>query len=181
MRALLTRSCPLLIQLNVLLTLLLWCGQSWGLNLRVESVAGVYIGEELLLLQQRIGQPEKRSPELYDQQDRCKVQVLFYERIGVEVEVCERDGVRRVRSLRATDDSVAKTSYQCRVGDSVAKLRAAYPMLSDTGGGVWSIEDRQHQITLSFFIEDEHIVEISLMRHPGANGGTRLQRRRAYR
>ena len=149
-------------------------------NLHTEAIAGIYVGEELALLQERIGRPRRRSKVLYDSSDRCQVQVLFYERIGVEVEVCKRRGEWTVRSLRLTEDSAAKTSSLCQLGDTLVRAREIYPSLMDVGGGIWAIEDRTHNLALQLLVEDGHVVEITLIRPPGEPRG-RILRRSGYR
>ena len=149
-------------------------------NLHTEAIAGIYVGEELALLQERIGRPRRRSKVLYDSSDHCQVQVLFYERIGVEVEVCKRRGEWTVRSLRLTEDSAAKTSSLCQLGDTLVRAREIYPSLMDVGGGIWAIEDRTHNLALQLLVEDGHVVEITLIRPPGEPRG-RILRRSGYR
>lgn len=165
-----------------LIFLLCGVGLSWvqARNLHTEAVAGIYVGEELSLLQERIGRPRRSSRVLYDSSDRCQVQVLFYEQRGVEVEVCKRRGEWTVRSLRLTEDSAAKTSSHCQLGDTLARAREIYPTLADVGGGIWALEDRAHNLALQLLIEDGHVVEITLIRPPGAPRG-RIIRRSGYR
>ena len=149
-------------------------------NLHTEAIAGIYIGEELGLLQERIGQPQRRSQILYDPSDRCRVQVLFYLQLGVEVGVCKRRGEWKVRSLRLTEDSAAKTSSLCQLGDTLVRAREIYPGLRSSGGGVWMTEDTLHNIVLQLLIEDERVIEVNLIRPPGEPQG-RIRRRSGYR
>ena len=155
---------------------------SFAANLANESIAGIHLGENATLLLRRLGRPQKKSKVLFDHMDNCEVQILFYEKIGVEIGICRRNGVSHVRSLRMSEVSGARTTYQRKVGDREAQIHSAYPEAVSLGGGVWSLEDLRRGISMLFFIEDGVISEISLIRHPAAaQQNSRITRRLAYR
>ena len=167
--------------LQLIAALLLMVGSAAAADLARASLAGIQLGEGVEEVIERLGEPELRSRRLYDERDRCSVQILFYEARGVEVAVCTRRGEGRVRSLRAIEGSSAKNERRIGVGDSLRALQRRYPRLRQADEGLYSLEDEARNRTMLFRIERQRITEVVLLRHPEQDRRGRLARRSAYR
>jgi len=152
-----------------------------GADLRQASLAGIQLGEAADELIERLGEPELRSRTLYDERDRCSVQILFYEDRGIEVAICTRRGQGIVRSLRTVNGSSAKSDRRIGVGDSIRSLQQRYPRLRNTDNGLYTLEDDAQNMTMLFRIERQRVSEVVLLRHPKQDRRGRLARRIGYR
>ena len=161
--------------------LLLAISSAAAADLARASLAGIQLGEGVEEVIERLGEPELRSRRLYDERDRCSVQILFFETHGVEVAVCTRRGEGRVRSLRTIEGSSAKNERRIGVGDNIRALQRRYPQLRQADEGLYSLEDVARNRTMLFRIERQRIVEVVLLRHPEQDRRGRLARRIGYR
>ena len=57
-----------------------------------------------------LGKAKDTSKELYDKNARCWVKIHFYEKAGVELEVCRMGRNYNIRSVRSVKSEIAKTS-----------------------------------------------------------------------
>ena len=167
--------------LTFVAALFLMIGSSAAADLARASLAGIQLGEGVEELIERLGEPELRSRKLYDERDRCSVQILFYEVRGVEVAVCTRRGEGRVRSLRTIEGSSAKSERRVGVGDSLRALQRRYSQLRQADEGLYSLEDMVRNRTMLFRVERQRIIEVVLLRHPEQDRRGRLARRIGYR
>ena len=167
--------------LNIIAALLLMVGSAAAADLTRASLAGIQLGEGVEELIERLGEPELRSRKLYDERDRCSVQILFYEARGVEVAICTRRGEGRVRSLRTIEGSSAKNERRIGVGDNLRALQRRYSQLRQIDEGLYSLEDELRNRTMLFRTERQRIIEVVLLRHPEQDRRSRLARRVGYR
>ena len=134
---------------------------SFAEDLSRETLGEVRVGVPFTNILRAFGSPVKSSKALADAQRGCTAQVHYYEKRGVEVEVCGSGRSALVSSVRVVKDKTPVTGRGIRVGDSLEKIIARYGNARKTSGAV-VIEDRAIGVTLRFLLESGRVYEISL-------------------
>ena len=129
-------------------------------DLARETLGEVRVGVPFMNILRAFGAPVRSSKALQDAQRGCTAQVHFYDKRGVEVEVCGQGKSALVSSVRVVKNPTAVTGKGVRVGDTVEKILARYSGAKQMSDAV-VVEDPALGVTLRFLLEGGRVFEIN--------------------
>ena len=149
-------------------------------SLAREKLGGVSIDTSLAYVIQDLGKADHKSKELYDEYAHCWVRVHYFEKAGIEVEVCRAGRNYNVRSVRAVKSEIARTSKGLGVGSTSSAIVRSYHNARVIENHTIVVEDRVRGIVLQFLLENKKVYEVNLYRDESLISKPKVRTARRY-
>jgi hypothetical protein len=146
-----------------------------------ETLGTVSVDTSLAHAMKILGKANDTSKEFYDKIAKCWVKVHFYDKAGVELEVCRSGRNYNIRSVRSVKSEIAKTSKGQGVGSDSQHIIQAYNNAKVIEDYAIVVEDKVRGIVLRFLLEDRKVYEVNLYKDKTIMARYSLRRNRLRR
>ena len=167
--------------ISLSLIILVSVSPGYSQSLVHETLGTVSVDTSLAHAIKILGKAKDTSKEFYDKSAKCWVKVHFYEKAGVELEVCRTGRNYNIRSVRSVKSEIAKTSRGQGVGSYSKHIVQAYNNAKVIEGHTILVEDKVRGIVLRFLLEDRKVYEVNLYKDQTIMARNTLRRNRLRR
>ena len=132
-------------------------------DLSLESLGGVQIGAKYEQVKSRLGKARSMTKPMTDFKNKCEKRVLYYD-TDLEVELCSKNNIDVVHSLRVIKNNAVSTAKGARTGMSLKQIKQIYPKATTINDHTVIVKDQRTHLRLRFLLSNQTVYEISLYR-----------------